>query len=1075
MAILEQCQKWNERGEYQKIIDALEAVPAEERSPEMDSELARAYNNAASVEDKELFRKALGLLLPHREYFQGDHCWNFRVAYAYFFLEQEGRALEYFERALEARPGDEDTEEFIDTSHRRLVLPEFEKNFRQRVEEAWEAFENIEGELRRLIDEEKEEKNGEELISICQTAIEIALEDPAFELCMKKNGDDKYELILSAEGIKHSLFPLVYFKRHAPSSILENWDIIIGRQPSAEFNMRADEIELSGEDVLVWAEKQGKNQVSLTLYCEKLLPLMKENEDKVWWMLSVFTDQILGEVASIALIGDFNIVDMPVEEQPVTIDKLPDVLQEMGIDICNDAEEYLENSYTAYEMEPVSDKDADYRLDVYIGSARIPALINEYLSNENTAVDSYHADGIAAGFIAFPIEAFGGEDSAAKILDFRDDLEKAILEAAGEDAVCFIGGATGLYCGYLDFIAWDLKAVLDAAADFLRQTELEWASFHSFRRDVGAVWLLKQENDWENTEAQIDPETGSLLSLKDIETLESFVEESQGYFYKMFSYINDFINSGTDAGRFSYVQAQEDLQLALWYAYACNNMDEYEYYHRVCQWMPFSEKSAAGCGTWYYRYSVALTYCGRLEEALKYAEKGALEEPDYPWIWLQVGKLRAHAGDKEGALEAVKRGLELEPGDYEFTTLGKEIEEGASLEQMEYHWINPSFDLELQKGLAKDADDKQRAVSCITVNEEGLENFKRIFAPEEDSYIKDSPYCMFPYMVGEDTVDLIFCMNEAGLSKMDASWLKAQKEALDEGLWLIRINQEDKAGVLETVLFRQDYRISLIYRVKGEREMFFQIWLDDDGTEAENSDDTSFGSFSVHAAGGESQSGHDGQGALELYDEKEMEAVENHIQKYFGEFGNVFHELVSEDIHVDICVIPPAKGRDYYTLVTMGMGAHEMDLPEELKEYKLKRAELAISLPADWKLDEKSLEDEKWYWPIRLLKVAARLPINCDTWLGWGHTIDRQGSFAENTDFCGALLIGVQNVEEEAEVCVLPNGENVNFYQLIPLYREEIQYKLKHGADVLLDKMSELSFVVRVDRKNYIIGQPVLN
>lgn len=66
-------------------------------------------------------------------------------------------------------------------------------------------------------------------------------------------------------------------------------------------------------------------------------------------------------------------------------------------------------------------------------------------------------------------------------------------------------------------------------------------------------------------------------------------------------------------------------------------------------------------------------------------------------------------------------------------------------------------------------------------------------------------------------------------------------------------------------------------------------------------------------------------------------------------------------------------------------------------------------------------------------------------------------------------------MEEEAEVCVLPNGENVNFYQLIPLYREEIQYKLKHGADVLLDKMSELSFVVRVDRKNYIIGQPVLN
>ena len=33
MELLEQCQIWNENDEYQKIIDALEAVPAEERTP----------------------------------------------------------------------------------------------------------------------------------------------------------------------------------------------------------------------------------------------------------------------------------------------------------------------------------------------------------------------------------------------------------------------------------------------------------------------------------------------------------------------------------------------------------------------------------------------------------------------------------------------------------------------------------------------------------------------------------------------------------------------------------------------------------------------------------------------------------------------------------------------------------------------------------------------------------------------------------------------------------------------------------------------------------------------------------
>ena len=69
-------------------------------------------------------------------------------------------------------------------------------------------------------------------------------------------------------------------------------------------------------------------------------------------------------------------------------------------------------------------------------------------------------------------------------------------------------------------------------------------------------------------------------------------------------------------------------------------------------------------------------------------------------------------------------------------------------------------------------------------------------------------------------------------------------------------------------------------------------------------------------------------GVPEVYTEEEMEAIEGHIQQYFGEFENVFHELSSPDIHVDICVVPPSKERNYYTLVTMGMGAHRMNVPE---------------------------------------------------------------------------------------------------------------------------------------------------
>lgn len=73
----------------------------------------------------------------------------------------------------------------------------------------------------------------------------------------------------------------------------------------------------------------------------------------------------------------------------------------------------------------------------------------------------------------------------------------------------------------------------------------------------------------------------------------------------------------------------------------------------------------------------------------------------------------------------------------------------------------------------------------------------------------------------------------------------------------------------------------------------------------------------------------------------------------------MLHELVSTDIHVDICVVPPSKERDYYTLVTMGMGAHRMNVPAELAEYKLERAELVIALPKDWKLKHEDQKNER--------------------------------------------------------------------------------------------------------------------
>ena len=114
MDLIQQCQLWNENDEYQKIIEAIEALPTDEQTPELMSELARAYCNLAEVDDRELYEKAVALLQPHAEYFKDDYRWHFRMGYAHYYLQQIEEALAYFKKVLELHPGDEYAQEFID-------------------------------------------------------------------------------------------------------------------------------------------------------------------------------------------------------------------------------------------------------------------------------------------------------------------------------------------------------------------------------------------------------------------------------------------------------------------------------------------------------------------------------------------------------------------------------------------------------------------------------------------------------------------------------------------------------------------------------------------------------------------------------------------------------------------------------------------------------------------------------------------------------------------------------------------------------------------------------------------------
>ena len=503
MDILKQCQKWHEESKQHKIIDALEAIPAEERTPEMDSELARAYNNLADPHKptcKEMLKKALALLKPHEEYFEDDYYWNFRMGYSYFYLDQEGRALRYFEKALEVRPGDDDTKEFIERCKKGISLPQFWECFRERTEDWWETFAEMEAELRQMMDEDKDHTRGAELVAQMQETLNLVFDEISFE--MGFNGE-KYELILTPEGDKVKLFELIYFQKHAPKEVLEHWNILVGRQPIRNIGLRTDDgWDISGEDVQIWLEKQGENSFSISAYCEKLLPMLREEEGRAWWMLTTLTDQVLGEIPHMRYIDSFDVLEEPKTEPSFLLSQLPDALKERGLELSTDPEAYLE-SYLGYKMEPNEDPDADWRLDTMVGSTCCVPLINGYLNADNDFMDDLHANGAVAGFFCYPLDTLREEEGTQKIFDFRDKLEEVFTTDEGSEVLTLTGGATGLYCGYVDFIAWDIRTALNMAKEFFKGTDIPWAIFHTFRREAGSV-PLKQQDDGPETENQDD-------------------------------------------------------------------------------------------------------------------------------------------------------------------------------------------------------------------------------------------------------------------------------------------------------------------------------------------------------------------------------------------------------------------------------------------------------------------------------------------------------------------------------------------------------------------------------------------
>lgn len=216
----------------------------------------------------------------------------------------------------------------------------------------------------------------------------------------------------------------------------------------------------------------------------------------------------------------------------------------------------------------------------------------------------------------------------------------------------------------------------------------------------------------------------------------------------------------------------------------------------------------------------------------------------------------------------------------------------------------------------------------------------------------------------------------------------------------------------------------------------------------------------------------------------ELQTVEDHIIQHFGNISRTIPVKESENLDLRIYVIEPTKERDFYTLVTCGMGAYKMELPDDFKDTDLDRMELLTYLSPNWNMDLAlskptglitggtvtpifgSMYDE-WNYPVKVLKNLAQAPVDNDSYFVMGNIMDDEEPLSPSTNDTGGILISPAYASEEGCVCTLPDGEKVRFLQIMPIQSYEIDRAANLDQSLIFHRMIFHNFIIYPDRYLY--------
>lgn len=482
----------NERDDYEGIIKFIEALSPEEQTADVIGQLARAYNNLAKAGEVEPLEKALRLLDSIAPSDRENHYWHFRRAYSLFFLDRITESLDHWQKALEYKPDDEDTKEFIQLSKKQLNALTFYHPFRERIVDAWRQFSESESHLRELCND------GPLTTQLALEEIEkifhpVASDKWYVELSQEV---DKIHLTISPKGWRLTAFPLREFLRHVPASLTNHWRFEFGFQPVDSPHILEAHVGkrvLRASELTVVPKKEEGGTYRLVFTGPELAAIDEDELPGIFAALEWMVQKTLGESVQSQWFSDLGIYrDEPTEEGLA----LPDLVRYVRECIPGASgftlDDFL-NQDTEILQEPDRDPDCDLLFDATKLVMRCPALHNGYNQNDAQCMIELERQGISAGIVFFTVAP---EVSEADKTQLRETLATLLKDPERQDAFLCTGFGSALRYEYVEGLFWDSKTIFDLLLEWFKsQPKIKQAAFHSFLRICGSGIFKSPDQD----------------------------------------------------------------------------------------------------------------------------------------------------------------------------------------------------------------------------------------------------------------------------------------------------------------------------------------------------------------------------------------------------------------------------------------------------------------------------------------------------------------------------------------------------------------------------------------------------